>query len=166
METTCRKGLCQVQQHHRLHNVTDKKVMSAGLFTEPLGNGCPAHLHRCCSHFWGVCKLSSSKFPLGYTEDEIWTQKISDIWIYGDERSTATQLGASLGVLLWQKITAALLPNGPASSDVSKTEFSLSWDLKADFDMKNQCLSSELILECLLYTKQNQTRLIKKIIQI
>lgn len=64
------------------------------------------------SRFWGVCKLSSSKFPLGFAEDQIWTQKISNIWIHGHERSTAAQLGASLGWLLWQKITAAPLPNG------------------------------------------------------
>lgn len=77
--------------------------MAAELFTEPLGNCYPAHLHRCCSHFWGVCKLSSSKFTLGFTEDSIWTQKISNIWIHGHERSTAAQLGASLGGYCFDK---------------------------------------------------------------
>lgn len=33
--------------------------------------------------------------------------------------------------------------------DVRITKFSLGWDLKADLDTKNQCLSSELILELL-----------------
>lgn len=74
---------------------------------------------------------------------------------------TATQLGASLRVLLQQKITTIAkwfwIPHHGRRGQ--QNLFSLSWDLKADLDMKKQSPVSQLTLECLPRTELGQTRL-------
>lgn len=96
----------------KLLHVTDKGQMAAGLFTELLGSVHPTHLHRGCSHFLRCLQTFLKQVPfrvqwrLHLDSENI---EYLDLW-------TWEKLGVSLGVLLWQKIAAALLPNGPGSS--------------------------------------------------